>query len=304
MAEISSAESITFVSHSTNLNLSGMTAESGRLIAIKLVYDQLKDIFEHKQLIESNYLLCERLLSIKHNLKIIKETTSIGEMKKIVDKEITEVKLRTSPNIASIRYGRVDLIRLQSLLGYMCDLGIEYEDLVLPQPDVPHEKMKNGYIWESYSKDQKRKRIEKFLMYFDESYMKMASENFPDLCNRFAKFKDHPCRAIALVDYKEDDNGDFSCPSVTYYYEAVEHKTSACPEIREVKEERSDSDTIFRDIQESYHRLGREVNNAVVHGSSFSSMIISHRTGEDTPLSDAVYDALKDSIEEIFGRDL
>ncbi len=293
-----------FVSHSTNLVLSGMTTESGRLIAIKLIYDQLKEILEHKQLIESEYLLCERIVSIKRNFKAIKEITSIGEMKRIVDKEIAEVKLRTSPNIAKIVYGRVDLIQLQSLLEYMYDLGIEYKDLILPQPDVPHEKMKSGFIWDSYSKDQKQKRIEKFLMYFDESYMQMAIANFPALCDRFAKFKDHPCKAIALVNYKDTESGDFSCPTVTYYYKAIESKTDFSPEIREVNADRADSDAIFHDIQESYLQLGREAHNAVIHGTSFSSMIISHRTGEDTPLSDAVYDALKNSIEQIFGSDL
>lgn len=291
-----------FVSRSTNLVLSRMTTESGRLISIKLIYDQLNTMIEHRELIESKYLLGERLHCIKRKYKAISNTASIEEMKGIVDNEITEIKVKTSPNLASIMMGRVDLIKLQSLLDYMYDLGLVYEDLILPQPDIPFEAKRHGYIWGVYSKEQQRNRIATFLMYLDESYMQMTNDNFPALCNYFSKYKDHPCKAIVLVNFEEKEEGENSCPLITYYYEAIEQGADCYPEIREITEERTDSDKIFREIQNSYSRVGREVNNGVIHNTSFSTMLVSHRTGEDAPLSDAVYDALKNSIEEIFGK--
>ena len=51
-----------FVTRSVSLTLSGLSTESGRLLAIQLISNQLKELIDHRQLIESNYLLCERFL--------------------------------------------------------------------------------------------------------------------------------------------------------------------------------------------------------------------------------------------------
>ena len=291
-----------FVSHFTNLVLSKMTIESGRLISIKLVYDQLKELIKHRELIENKYLLCERLYCLKYDYKPIKDIVSIQEMKEIVDSDIAKIKAETSQTLTSIQLGKVDLIKLQSLLDYISDQGIVYEDSILPQPDMTFDAIRHGCIWEVYSKEQQKKRIKMFLLYFDESYMEMAHENFPVLCSYFSKYKDHPCKTIALVDYKENEESGFSCPTVTYYYEAIEKGADCYPEVKEIIEKNINSDKIFHNIQESYSRFGRDVNNAVIHNTTFSTMLRSTHTGKEAPLSDAVYDALEESIEELFSQ--
>ena len=292
------------MTHSVSLTLSGLSTESGRLLAIQLISNQLKDLIEHKQLIESNYLLCERLSCYKHHYKAIQDIDSIQGMKEIVDEEIENIKSRTSPNVERIIFGRLDLIQLKSLLDYLNELGVNYKDMLLPSRDIPFGSGKHRYIWSGYSKEQKTKRIVKYLKYVDDSYMQMCENNFPVLCPYFSRYKDHPCKAIALVDYKEneDESDFFSCPSVTYYFEAAEDTSNCEPIVREIKDERVESDSIFHDIQESYTKQGRLVNSAVIHSTSFSSMLTDRRTGEDAPLREAVYDEIKTSIEEIFGR--
>ena len=69
-----------FVTRSVSLTLSGLSTESGRLLAIQLISDQLKDLIDHRQLIESNYLLCERLSCYKHHYKAIQDIDSIQDM--------------------------------------------------------------------------------------------------------------------------------------------------------------------------------------------------------------------------------
>lgn len=293
-----------FVTRSVSLTLSGLSTESGRLLAIQLISDQLKDLIDHRQLIESNYLLCERLSCYKHHYKAIQDIDSIQDMKEIVDAEILNIKSRTSPDVESIVIGRVDLIQLKSLLDYLNELGVNYNDTLLPSRDIPFGSSKHGYIWSGYSKEQKTKRIAKYLKFVDDSYMQMCEDNFPVLCPYFSRYKDHPCRAIALVDYKEneDESDFFSCPSVTYYFEAAEDNSNCEPIVHEIKDEQIESDSIFHDIQESYAKQGRMVNNMVMHSTSFSSMLTDRRTGENAPLREAVYDEIKTSIEEIFGR--
>ena len=217
---------------------------------------------------------------------------------------ILNIKSRTSPDVESIVIGRVDLIQLKSLLDYLNDLGVNYNDTLLPSRDIPFGSSKHGYIWSGYSKEQKTKRIAKYLKFVDDSYMQMCEDNFPVLCPYFSRYKDHPCRAIALVDYKEneDESDFFSCPSVTYYFEAAEDNSNCEPIVHEIKDEQIESDSIFHDIQESYAKQGRMVNNMVMHSTSFSSMLTDRRTGENAPLREAVYDEIKTSIEEIFGR--
>lgn len=290
--------------YGVNLKLSGLHGDSGRKIALDVVKARIKELIEKKGLIESPYLLCERVACIQRKLKELRDIKELSAMKDIVDARIVKAQ-KTSPNLARYVYNGVDLFHLQDLLTFLCDHGIKFTDYLLPEGDISPDNKTSQWIWDYYSKEQKCKRLSSFFYYHELSYIYMVEQNFPNLCMSFSRYQDAPYQTVIIVDFESSTKyTDYrSDPIIEYYYIAA--NTGEIPAPRTVE---SSCDSAFRDykktmleIQNSYLQQRKTAHSYSVTQSGFSSTLTSRRTGTNDPLSDHVYESIKKSLEEVFG---
>lgn len=150
------------VSYGVNLKNSGLVGDSGRKVAIDLIKKEIESILEHKTLIESKYLLCERLDNCKKKIKEIKDLSDLTQMYTIVENMIqkaTEGKI----NLVGYNHNGVDMFYLHSLLRLIIDNNIDYDDCLLPKEDTRPNKS-SCWTWELYTDAQKANRISKFFI--------------------------------------------------------------------------------------------------------------------------------------------
>lgn len=289
-----------------NLSSYGFSEESGRSIALNLIKHTLKNLVDHRRLIESKFLLCERIACAKKKIKEIKDSDCIPEMLETVNSMISLAKSLSTPDIAGFEKNGVDVFRLQSVLDRLNRLGVSYNDCVLPGRDLSYEDIKHGWTWELYSKDQALKRVSQFLYFHDLSYREMVLANFPRLCPSFSRYQDYPYQTVGMIDFNEHvDKKEFhSCPVVTYYCLAANEDEIPFPQICEGKDDdRTEAnEKRFQEIQISFTRHGRKAHRMIIASTVFTTFISSARTGSDDPLSDFVYKSIEESIEEVFGR--
>lgn len=291
---------------SVNLSSYGFSEESGRSIALNLIKHTLKNLVNHRKLIESEFLLCERIAYAKKKIKELKDVDNIPEMLEKVNNLISLAKTRSTPGIVAYNHNGVDMFALQSLLEQVNNLGVSYEDCLLPGRDLSYEDLKHGWTWELYSKNQAIKRVSQFFYFHDLSYQKMVLANFPRLCTSFSRYQDYPYQTVGLIDFQDDiDKKEYrSCPVVSYYCLAANEDDVPFPQIREGE----DDDRLetykkrVQEIQDSFSRHGRKTHRMIVSSTAFTAFISSIRTGLDDPLSDFVYQSIEESLEEVFGR--
>lgn len=291
------------VSHGTNLRLSGFGDDSGRKIAINLIKAGLKDLIEKKKLIEDKYLLCERVSSCKQRIKKIKNVDDLPQMQRIIDEMVDEV-LEKNPYVEGYNYDGVEMFPLQKILHDLNWENAIWSECVLPGPDVELPKEGGRFTWGLYSKKQKEQRIALFFYYHEISYLSMVNYNFLALEKYFRRYNDAPYQVVVEVDHKEKVNPrDFTSePTIQYYYIASSTNEIPHPIIQEVEEkEFSDHRQIMQDIQESYAKQGRTAKRLSTTMTGFTFVTTSRRTGESNPLSDYVYKAIKESLEDVFG---
>lgn len=292
-----------FSSYGINMELSGLTVESGRNIAIDIIKKQLNDLIEKRQLIESKFLLCERISCYQKKLKLLREIDNLVEMQIIIDGLINEA-LATSPNMVGYSYNGVELFPLRDLLHCLNQANIELEEHILPREDVPFPSSGSCFVWDLYSKEQKELRLSMFFYYHEISYLDMVEYNFPNLKKYFKRFNDAPYQVIVEINHKEDiEPHDFySQPLVHYYYIASATSDIPLPEIRRVNEDEFTShDEIFKTIRESYEIQGRTANRLSTASTGFTITTTSRHSGSNSPLAEYVYDSIKESLSEIFG---
>lgn len=292
-----------FCSYGVNMELSGFCEESGRNIAIDLIKNRLKSLIDNRQLIESKYLLCERVSNYQKKLKLLKGIDNLAEMQSIVDEKINEA-LESSPHMMGYRYNGVDIVPLQSLLHYLNQDNTNFGEHILPREDVPFPSSGSCFVWDLYSKEQKELRIAKFFYYHEISYLDMVEYNFPSLKRYFQRFNDAPYQVIVEINHKEDvESSDrYSEPLIHYYYIASATNDIPLPIIKRVNEEEfSSHDEIIKIIRNSYEKQGRTARRLSTSSTGFTFTTISRRTGANTPLSEYVYDSIKESLSEIFG---
>lgn len=289
-----------FRSFGINLSLSRMNGDTGRKIAITLVKSEIKRILDKNLLIESKYLLCERVAEYKKNISKIKDSTDINEMQRFVDETI-EFGRKLVPNAVGHQYGKVDLVPFQRILNHLNKMGVLYDECILPQEDNlniegPH------FTWDRYSDEQKIKRVTKFFEFHHESYMEMVEKNFPVLCNSFGRYADAPYQVVVRLGLNKNcDSRSFtSQPSMQYYYIASPTGAPIAPKV-ELIEEKLDSFEIFEEIQQSYHIKGKTAHKVTCSSALFSIIINTHSSGFCGPLSERVYQSIKSSLEEILG---
>ena len=292
-----------FSSYGINMELSGLTVESGRNIAIDIIKNRLDTLIKNRQLIESKFLLCERISCYQKKLKILKGIDNLVEMQTIVDGVINE-SLATSPNMVGYSYNGVELFSLRDLLHCLNQANIKLEEHILPREDVPFPASGPCFVWDLYSKEQKELRLSLFFYYHEISYLDMVEYNFPNLKRYFKRFNDAPYQVIVEINHKEDvEPHDFySEPLVNYYYIASPNSDIPLPEIKRVNEEEFTShDEIFKIIRESYEMQGRMANRLSTASTGFTITTTSRHSGSNVPLSEYVYDSIKESLSEIFG---
>ena len=291
------------VSHGTNLRLSGFGDDSGRKIAINLIKAELKDLIEKKKLIEDKYLLCERVSSYKQRIKKIKNVDDLPKMQGIIDKMVDEV-LEKNPYVEGFNYDGVEIFPFQKILHDLNWENAIWSECVLPGPDLPRPEKGSWFTWDLYSKKQKEWRIARFFYCHENSYLNMVDYNFPVLKKYFRRYNDAPYQVVVEVDHKEKANPrDFTSePTIQYYYIASSTNEIPHPMIQEVEEKAfSDHRQIMQDIQESYAKQGRTAKRLSTTMTGFTFVITSRRTCENNPLSDYVYESIKESLEDIFG---
>ena len=260
-------------SYGVNLRLSGLQGDSGRKIAIDLIKRGLNDIINKKRLIESKYLLCERVSCYQQKLKILKDSNDLIEMQDTIDELISKA-LQEIPDIEGYNYNGVELFDLQKLLHYLNNSKTNLPDFILPGPDKLPSRSGSCFTWDLYSKEQKQNRIALFFYYHELSYLDMVINNFPKLYDFFSRYKDIPYQVIVAVNYKENStNHDFySEPAIQYYYIAAPSKNVPMPELLEHKGEfcREEYDQIIKQIQESYLKQGRKVHKLTSTQTGFT----------------------------------
>ncbi|HEL2505088.1 TPA: hypothetical protein TZ197_000261 [Streptococcus suis] len=281
------------VQHITNLELSGLVGDSGRKIAIDVIKSNLKSILEKQSLLASNYILCELLKNTKGRLPWLKDIDELPLMDKKVRKIIEEI-LQDCPKVASFTTSEgVELFSLNKLLTILLHSGVNYNNSIIPGRDRDYSES-NGLTMNLYSTKRKIEIVETFFNFAEASYLEMVKCNFLNIYRYFSKFQDMPYKLlITYKDYERD-------PWISYYH-------VACSEDRNLVEvSLGDSFKGFEsandEILQSYQLLGRIPKNSSIYRSAFSNLLFSRNFSKNTPLSNHVYEEIRNSLEEIFGK--
>ena len=293
--------------YSVNLNLSGLNVDSGRKIALNNIKKKLKQIIEKKQLIESEYLLCERVLGVKQRLEIIRESSSLVDMQAKVSELISNTLSTTkNENVRFINYNGVEILPLNDLLCLLNCREVKFEDCILPGPDRTPSENEPHYVWDFYSKQQKEKRVSLYFFYHQISYLSMVEYNFPEICQYFSRYQDSPYQNVVILDYrqKEGMSEHLPLPLLTYYYVAAQGNNVPMPMLHEVNEMAGDTPThesIIKEIIDSYYKSAKKIHHIGYSRAVFTITIYSKQISPNTPLSDYVYKSIKNGLEEVFG---
>lgn len=280
-----------------NLESSGLVGDSGRKIAINILKENLRSILDNRLLIESNFILCERLKNVKNHLDCIKEIDEISLMRNVI-RERLELITNNLPNnlpkaeIIKTSSG-IDLFKLDNLLSTLKISGIDYNSSIIPSYDKDFSEA-NGLIMNLYSKERKLDIVEKFFNFAELSYLEMVKYNFPNIYKNFSKIQDMPYKLIVSYIHDERD------PLIDYYHVANSDKENTVKV--SIKESRKDYKIILNEIFQSYHSLNRTPKNVTLHHIGFSNLIFPIKGNENAQLSDFVYREIERSLEEIFGK--
>ena len=291
-------------SFGVNLDLSGLSENSGRYIAIDIIKRRLKEIIDKKLLLENDYLLCERIASYQKKIKPIRGIKTLTEIKTIIQK-IIDNALKSTPDIVGYNYDGVDLFFLRDIVDYLCQKNVELQDCILPGSDKSITEAGAGWIWDFYSKEQQKKRTQYFFYFHQLSYLEMVKMNFPNLYSSFLRVKDSPYQSIIWISHNENNekHGFASDPSLFYYYVSSSSDSIPLPKIIATSNINFNvlHEKAFEDIQNSYLKNGKKAHRIICSNTGFSFTLTSRRTGSNDPLSDYVYASIQESIEEVFG---
>ncbi len=284
-----------------NLAQSGLEGDTGRKIAINLIKSELKSIFEKRQLIESCYLLCERVDYYKKRINKIRNESDLKSMQNFVNQEIA-AKMESSPYMAEYQYNGIDLFGFRDILCYLNQCNVTFIDCILPKEDKECSEQ-GSFVWDLYSSAQKENRISKFFLFHQLSYIEMVEKNFPRLYNSFSRYMDIPYQNVIYIDYNEERSTHdlFSEPIIEFYYVASPNEQLIDPEIRKASLPVASS-SIFGEIQQSYLKKGKQAHLLSCTQTVFSFTTTSRSLRSNAPLSDYVYESIKESLEEIFGN--
>lgn len=290
--------------HGINLKLSGLEGDTGRAIAIEKIKHELKEILKKRKLIESKYLLVERVSACKKKIKAMRNMNNLQEMQAFVDSDI-EAVLKNSPESAGYTRNNIDMFGFQRLLSILNERGADYLECILPPEDQRPEGEGVCWVWDLFSDDQKIKRVSKFFYFHQLSYVEMVDQNFPMLKNSFSRYMDSPYQTIVRLDLKKEHTPHdyMSHPSLQYYDVASPTDQILEPQIHLVPEKQDlDCSAIHDEIDNSYRKRGRTANRFSSTKTSFCMTVNAHDSNMPGPLSEYVYKCLQVSLEAIFGN--
>ena len=290
--------------HGINLKLSGLEGDTGRAIAIDKIKHELKEILKKRKLIESKYLLVERVSACKKKIKDMRNMNNLQEMQAFVDSDI-EAVLKQTPDSAGYRRNNIDMFGLQRLLGILNEMGVDYLDCILPPEDQRPTGEGACWVWDLFSDEQKIKRVSKFFYFHQLSYVEMVDQNFPMLKNSFSRYMDSPYQTIVRLDLKKEHTPHdyMSHPSLQYYDIASPIDKIVEPQIQlELEEHDLDYSVIHSEIENSYRKRGRAAHRFSSTQTSFSMTVNAHDSNMPGPLSEHVYKCLRVSLEAVFGN--
>lgn len=285
-----------------NLKASELQGDTGRKIALNLIKSELARILENQSLLEDKYLLCEKVADCKRKIKGLQGVNTVDEMFSYLDKEISSVQnSHSDAQISSFIMGGIDIIPLRTILKYLADNNINYSECLLPEPDIDRSELGPCWTWDLYSDQQKVNRISKFFYFHQLSYKEMVETNFPALCSYFSRYLDIPYQTEIGLDLKKGipEHNFYSDPEIKFYYVASPQSTPVEPHIYFCDKVDLDSNAHER-IRQSYLQQGKIAHHITSTCAGFTFTTTSHRTGAHTPLSNYVYDSIKESLEDIF----
>ena len=229
----------------------------------------------------------------KGRLPWLKDIDEISIMGKKVRKRIEEI-LQDCPKVASFTTSEgVELFSLNKLLTILLYSGVNYNNSIIPGRDRDYSES-NGLTMNLYSTKRKIEIVETFFNFAEASYLEMVKHNFPNIYRYFSKFQDMPYKLlITYKDYERD-------PWICYYHVAC----SGDRNLVEVSlgDSFKDYESANDEILQSYQLLGRTPKNSSIYRSAFSNLLFSRNFSENTPLSNHVYEEIRNSLEEIFGK--
>lgn len=292
------AEQLTIVTHSVNLERSEFLGDSARQMSINLIYTNIEKIIKKYNLVESDYILYEKLCYQIKRIEILKDK-SLVEIANWAIKCVEEVNEELDTprrEIVSCSYNGADIIKLMNIANYLVDRNGTHETLSLPKHDLQSEP---GWEWKLYSKGRVNARLKKFFLWRQRSFCEMVESNFPKMKDYFLLIKDSPYRY--RIHLRFNDREDYlSDPIIKYYRMSIESSEPDLPEIIITEQFSEDSEEIFKLISQSFHNNGKECKNSTVTTTGFSKTLMSNTNSGNTPLTEVVYQDLEKAFKELF----
>lgn len=288
---------------SINLRLSNLMGDSARKVALNKIKNELKDILEKRKLFESDYLLCEKVVSVKNKFQKLWDEENLINIHNYVKDEIQKmVSLSDGIHLDSIMQNNVEMLSFEMLLRYLVNKKIKLSEYILPSMD--NYESGGGLVWDMYSQERKLERICKFFYWHQLSYINMVDSNFPKLSNLFRIYQDTPYQTVVYFIQKQSETERFFLEPILYYYHiASNNKNINLPIIRVVDETFSrDYNAMENEIENSYIKQGKKAMHVSVSSAGFTITTTSRKTGGDLPLNDYVYQSIKDELMDIFGK--
>lgn len=285
--------------YAMNLEYLEYGKDSARAVAIKRVEEDIQSILENRNLLEDDFILCEKLTDIKKNVKSIKNSISIEEMYLEVKAYVDTLLKRfegEKVELGGVSCGKVDMLELLEILEILYMNNATYK--TLPKPDV-HSN--GGWIWNFYSKEQIVKVVEEFFRQVVVSYHEVVALNFPHMQKYFHMSQDYPMKYKVRVRFREGDGYD-SEPWISYYYVSTREEELE-PEVIVVGEEDDAGNytDIFQEICSSYFKNGKETKGASITKAGVMMCIDECVKGfNDSPVGAFVYRQIENEFWNLF----
>lgn len=290
------------ITKSINLELSRLMGDSARHVANEEIYSNIKTALERRSLFESDYIIYEKLRSLIRNEKTFKDMT-LREISEWTNNYIEETldffnKEAHVEDLVGIQYGNINVLDLQKIANYLVAKNKTDMELLLPPADLP---MKSGYVWNMFSDKQVINRLETFFLWRQESFHDMVNWNFPVMKNYFSLSRDFPYKYRIYIKFHDNSEKRFSEPSIKYYRIAIGQAENNTPDVIVQQQESDVSDVeIFKGIRSSFQKNGKVSERETLTTTGFTMTLYSLRTDGNTPLTDCVYDDLKEEFKNLF----
>lgn len=271
-----------------NLSLSNLERDSARVLAIKTIHSELKDILKKHLLRESDYLLCEAVEYAKNTMPEIKNYETIEDISEQFDKLVdNKSKLPDGNNCKLSAINSVIVSAFRQQLDYLKSKNIILSEYILPKPN---RHPISGYVHELYSKEQMRNYLSCFFLWAEESIKSMLEDNFPNLKEHMSIYQDIPYKTICNLEV--DDSNNFYTGLSTYHIDSDKIERPFFTEGQEIIPEK-----IFKEITSSYLQKGRKSKSQTISSSIIELFIDGNK---NLPLSEYVYKIISEEFKKIF----